>query len=289
MLLLACDGAVTVPALAWLARHGVPVLLLDRRGNLAAAVDAVGGAGLNFELSARLARLTQAQQVTIARGLIYRKLGEQIATLESFPSSVARYVAVSRIESNQKALDVTKSIDAIRVIEARAAAAYFRLWQRLPLKWKGLGSRPVPAEWLSIGLRSSALGHSNRNSAHPVMSMLNYAYAVLQSQVSIACASSGLDSTAGILHARRPPRPALVFDLMEPLRPVIDRELLRFIESHVFARSDFPIGDDGVVRLHPQLARAVASLKVAPQVVANVAKNFVADGGHCGQANHFGV
>jgi CRISP-associated protein Cas1 len=53
--------------------------------------------------------------------------------------------------------------------------------------------------------------------------MLNYAYAVLESQVRIATVSSeGLDATIGYLHACRPGRMALVYDLMEPLRPRVD-------------------------------------------------------------------
>jgi hypothetical protein len=46
----------------------------------------------------------------------------------------------------------------------------------------------------------------------------------------------------------------------EKARQSFDRWMSNYNKSiHVFARSDFMIGDDGVVRLHPQLARAVAS------------------------------
>ena len=58
--------------------------------------------------------------------------------------------------------------------------------------------------------------------------ILNYAYAVLESQVRIATVSQGLDPTIGYLHACRPGRTALVYDLMEPLRPLADRMLLNF-------------------------------------------------------------
>jgi CRISPR-associated protein Cas1 len=70
------------------------------------------------------------------------------------------------------------------------------------------------------------LGHGetlNGERPHPprhlVNEMLNYAYAVLESQVRIATVSQGLDSTIGYLHASRSGRVALVYDLMEPLRP----------------------------------------------------------------------
>jgi CRISPR-associated protein Cas1 len=49
---------------------------------------------------------------------------------------------------------------------------------------------------------------------HPVNAMLNYAYAVLESQVRIAAVSQGLDPTIAYLHTTRPGRVALVYDLM---------------------------------------------------------------------------
>jgi CRISPR-associated protein Cas1 len=102
----------------------------------------------------------------------------------------------------------------------------------------------------------------NRHATHPVNAMLNYAYAVLESQVRIATVSQGLDPTIGYLHTGRLGRVALVYDLMEPLRPQVDRELLSYVHSHTFSPSDFILRDDGVCRLHPQVARRVARLSL---------------------------
>jgi CRISPR-associated endonuclease Cas1 len=92
--------------------------------------------------------------------------------------------------------------------------------------------------------------------------MLNYAYAVLESQVRIATVAAGLDPTIGYLHACRPGRVALVYDLMEPLRPQVDRRVLDFVQERTFAPRDFVLTERGVCRLHPQLARTVAGLVV---------------------------
>lgn len=74
----------------------------------------------------------------------------------------------------------------------------------------------------------------------------------------------GVDPTAGFLHTynvERPAfnveRPALVFDLMEPRRPNIDRSVLQFLQSHTFHPADFTIRSDGVCRLNPEMARYV--------------------------------
>jgi CRISPR-associated endonuclease Cas1 len=100
--------------------------------------------------------------------------------------------------------------------------------------------------------------------------MLNYAYGVLESQVRIATITRGLDPTIGYLHACRPGRVALVYELMEPLRPQVDRLLLDLVRSHTFSPSDFILKTNGGCRLHPQLARQMSGLTVKDEAVQNV-------------------
>ncbi len=70
--------------------------------------------------------------------------------------------------------------------------------------------------------------------------------------------TDGYDPATGHLHSHNPGRPALVFDLMEPLRPVVDRTVLTFVQAHTFHPADFTIGSEGVFRLNPEMARQIA-------------------------------
>ena len=60
--------------------------------------------------------------------------------------------------------------------------------------------------------------------------------------------------------ACEPVRLALLYALMEPLRPRADRQALEFIRSGVFTPRDFVIDSKGVCRLHPQLAGRLVGL-----------------------------
>jgi CRISPR/Cas system-associated endonuclease Cas1 len=51
----------------------------------------------------------------------------------------------------------------------------------------------------------------------------------------------------------------LVYDLMEPLRPVVDQAVLDFSLSNTFTPGDFTINKWGGCRLNPQMAKVVAS------------------------------
>lgn len=74
----------------------------------------------------------------------------------------------------------------------------------------------------------------------------------------------------GYLHAVRQWRSALVYDLMEPLRPKVDRLVLSFVRSYTLSPSDFAMAPNGVCRLHPQLARQVAKEVLSETVVREV-------------------
>ena len=89
--------------------------------------------------------------------------------------------------------------------------------------------------------------------------MLNYAYAVLGSQVHISSVSQGLDPTIAYLHTSRRDRVALVYDLMELLRSQADRLVLDFVCSHTLSPSGFVLSGNGVLQTTPSTRSASSS------------------------------
>lgn len=122
----------------------------------------------------------------------------------------------------------------------------------------GIGKHPIPDAWKEIQQRTSIFHRAgNCNASHPVNAILNYAYAVLQSQIQINAVAEGYDPTIGIMHEKRDGSAAFVFDLMEPERPATDRKVLEFIKGPVFDPADFVVRSDGLCPLNPELARCV--------------------------------
>jgi CRISP-associated protein Cas1 len=193
--------------------------------------------------------------------LITKKIEPSILTLEKVVRrSDASEKAIKNAYSSLRRLDENLSINVIelRALEANAAAAYFRAWWGIPIKWRGASRRPIPESWKIIEHRTSQFQIAgNRNAAHPVNAILNYAYAVLQSRMQIDAVAEGYDPSIGIMHEKRDGSSAFVFDLVEPERPGVDRKVLEFFKGHVFDPADFVIRSDGVCRLNPELARCV--------------------------------
>lgn len=80
--------------------------------------------------------------------------------------------------------------------------------------------------------------------------------------VRIQIVAAGYDPTIGLLHSGRVGRGRhdFLLDLMEPLRPIVDRKVLVFVQAHTFHPADFTILSDGVCRLNPEMARYVVRM-----------------------------
>jgi CRISP-associated protein Cas1 len=255
------NGSITLDVLSWLTTHNIPLVRLDWRGNVTTVLS--NNYGPDHKLVHRQLQ-AQARALPISISLILQKLKNCIATLQTLPSNERVQAAITKIGADIKELirAPPKTLKALRGVEGRSALFYFSAWRQTPIKWKGLGRRPIPADWHQIGPRTSAnsVKGYNRDASHPVNAILNYAYGVLESHLRTDIISQGYDPTIGYLHAFEKYRAALVFDLMEPMRPLVDQTVLAFAQSNTFQRTDFTITADGVCRLNPELARHLVGL-----------------------------
>jgi CRISP-associated protein Cas1 len=254
------DGSVTFDVLAWLAVQGIPLVQANWRGEAVVVAGAGYAADRKLAAAQRIAQGSKRRTIAISRWLIGEKIGRSTETLTAMlEPTPAREQALAELAASADELRrrPPHTIDALRGIEGRAANAYVTAWRSIPLRWKGLGRKPVPEEWHRIGPRVAPNTKHNRNATHPINAILNYGYAVLETQVQMAVISAGLDPTIGFMHADGDRRSALVLDLMEPMRPAVDAVVLGFAASNAFHPVDFVLREDGVCRIAPQLARAI--------------------------------
>jgi CRISP-associated protein Cas1 len=259
------SGSITFDVLSWLAEQNIPLIRINSTGAVVTAISGYGYAANPHRLAWQVETVTDnRQRMEFCNQLIAQKIEGCILTLEksirrseAWEKAMERaYADLSRIE-----LHPPKTVNELRTLEANSAATYFRAWREIPLKWQNSARHPIPEDWKFIGSRTSRFNLAgNRNASHPVNAILNYAYAILQSQLQIQAVSEGYDPTLGIMHFQRPGSPAFIFDLMEPERPKIDRTIIEFLKAEKLHPIDFTTRRDGVVRLNPGLARRIAAL-----------------------------
>lgn len=267
ILLLDGSGTLSFDVLSWLAEQGVALARVKWTGEVATVASGTGFASDREKVRwQHETRADDTKRFAFAADLIRQKITASIATLENhIAASRSQSIAIdkARVGIDRLSRETFGDLNAIFAIEGECASAYFAAWHGMPIGWTGTQRRPVPTGWLSYTGRSSlatGVKPENRNASHPVNALLNYAYAVKLAQMQIQAIADGYDPTLGIMHNGKRGNPALILDLIEPQRPVVDAAILKLVRERKFSAADFPIRSDGVCRLSPQLARAVAGL-----------------------------
>lgn len=199
-------------------REGIPIYFLDGRGRPFAALYSAGLTGTVLTRREQLLAYTDQRGLTLAKAFAAGKIQNQAGFL--------RYVAKYRQETDPElyqrlrdgAEEVLGHLDELQGLaaacvddvrfqilaaEGRAAQRY---WERL--------KEIVPE-------RYGWPGRITRGAQDPINSALNYGYGILYGAVERALVLAGLDPYGGFIHADRPGKPSLVFDLIEEFRQVI--------------------------------------------------------------------
>jgi CRISPR-associated endonuclease Cas1 len=239
------DGLISLAALRWLSDQDAAFLMLERDGSVLATTGPVRSSDARLRRSQALANQSGAA-LRIARELISRKLAGQERVVRDIllDPATAQTIAQFRAE-----VDTAETMDAVRLLESQGAAEYWSLWRGLPICFPKNDLRRVPDHWRTFDTRKSPLSGSQRLAANPVNAILNYLYAVLESEARLAAAALGLDPGLGFIHLDTPTRDSLACDLMEPIRPEIDAWVLGWITREPLKREWFFEQRDGTCRL----------------------------------------
>jgi CRISPR associated protein Cas1 len=119
----------------------------------------------------------------------------------------------------------------------------------VPVLYPKSDQHRIPAHWKFFGTRTSPLTGSPRLAVNPPGAILNYCYALLESEARLAASALGLDPGIGVLHVDTPNRDSLACDIMEAARPAVDAWLLNWITREPLRRSDFVEERNGNCRL----------------------------------------
>jgi CRISPR-associated endonuclease Cas1 len=269
LIVIGSDGAVSFSALRWLADQDAAFAMLERNGKVLATTGPVRPSDSRLRRAQSLAHQSGAA-VQISRGLISQKLEgqERIVRVSLRDDALA-----DKIASFRSSLAKANTIEAIRQLESQAAQAYWSAWRGLPINFPKADYCRVPEHWRTFGTRKSVLTGSPRLAINPPNAMLNYMYALLESESRLAAASVGLDPGIGVLHVDTDARDSLACDLMEPARPHVDAYLLKWITDGPLRREWFFEQRDGTCRLMGSFAmRLSESLSTWSRVVAPISE-----------------
>lgn len=202
-------GAVALDAelLRRLGEAAIPTVLVPGRGQGRATWLAGGLQGpVAVRQAQHLCHLDPECRRQQAINIVRAKLDAQAHHLQTRGIPVPPAVQVA---------DLNRAADLSMLLghEGAAAAAYFdALASDLPPAWR-------------------FHGRNRRPPRDPVNALLSLGYTLLGAEMQVAVLGAGLDPALGMLHAVWPGRDALALDLIEALRPGIDRFVLGLLDT----------------------------------------------------------
>ncbi len=243
------DGCVTLSALRWLADQDAAFVLLNRNGKVLTVCGRASPSDSRLKRSQALAH-QNGKALEISRELIRAKLEGQERVVREQLKDCAASELIARFRERLADAD---SLDTIRHLEAQAAAKYWNAWSDVPVLFPRQDAKRVPDHWLRFGARHSPLTGQPRLAVNPPNAILNYAFALAESECRLALAACGLDPSMGFIHVDTPYRDSLALDVLETIRPSIEAWLLEWIMQEPFRRSDFFETGTGNCRLMSRL------------------------------------
>ena len=271
IVVLGHTGTITLDAVRWCTDVGIALLQIDTDGRVLMLANTPGRTDARL-LRAQAAAASSQVGLTITQHLLNSKLTGQADLTDQLLNNATTATAIRAVQQQLHAAD---SLPACRELEARAANLYFAGWAgQVQPRFARIDQPRVPAAWRSYRARSSALhtgGRSPRNAADPVNALLNYGYALAEAECRLALLTVGLDPSLGIVHTDQKARDSLALDLLEPLRPVVERHVLRLLAGRTLRARDFTETRDGRCRLLPPLTHSLAE-QLGPELTRTVAQ-----------------
>lgn len=254
------EGLLTTGALSWCRAQGTAVVV-QAAGDVLLAASAPGRNDARIRRAQALAAGSPAGLAAV-RHLLAAKLNGQAEVLREVLGATETAETLADLAEG---IGVADDVEEARQLEAVAAAAYFATWashQATAVCFVARDRSRVPPHWQVFDSRRSAItgsSNTNRMAERPINALLNYCYRLAEIEARFACVRLGLDPGLGVLHADAAGRDSLALDLIEPVRPAVDRFVLDLVAERGFHKRDFVERSDGHVRVAAPLTHELTT------------------------------
>jgi len=128
---------------------------------------------------------------------------------------------IKKLQDYRNPIQNTKEFRELLSIESRSGRAYFRSYTKL-----------IPSKYEFDSRRGGGLAMTKRNAGDIINALLNYGYTVLAGEVAKFVNGLGLDAYYGFYHKSHISYQALVYDLIEPFRWLVEYSVYKLAITH---------------------------------------------------------
>ncbi|MBM3422621.1 MAG: CRISPR-associated endonuclease Cas1 [Chlorobi bacterium] len=211
----------------------IPVILLSQHGEYFSRIESTDDVNIKLERLQFQRSTENAFPLECARCFVRAKLHNSGVMLKRHyekSRSPSLGKAIETLRQIEAHTDRAETIDAVRGYEGSGAAAYFGVFEEL-----------FEAEGFSFRQRIK------RPPTDPVNAMLSFGYSLLFNNIFSMARLHRLHPYVGFLHADKPAHPALISDMIEEFRTVVDGLVIGLINKHLISPREFTLArhDDG--------------------------------------------
>ena len=233
------SGNVSLEAIKWLMTHNIGIAIIKWDGKLITYIQPKNSVHVKTKFEQYKAYSNKKKRLTIAKKLLEGKFARSEEILiwlqERYPEIDANLsIELQRFKKAKTVLDLLN-------VEGRIAKIY----------WTGI-RKVIPDKY---EFESRQYVNRPMGSVDTINTLLNYGYALLESQCLKAIHSTGLDPYVGYLHEMASGKQPLVYDLQEPFRFLIDLAIIDCLENKTFTKKDFLRTENYNLRLRPKGAQ----------------------------------
>jgi len=215
-------GYVSTEAISLLSQKNINVLLTDTYGNPISYMNNVMSSNTSTKY-----RMGQYQTFSdlvkreyLQKWILSEKLQSQINFLKSTERNDV-LDGIERLQNYQNHIQNAKELRELLSIESRSGRAYFRSYTRL-----------IPSKYEFDSRRGGGLAMTKRNAGDIINALLNYGYTVLAGEIAKFVNGLGLDAYYGFYHKSHISYQALVYDLIEPFRWLVEYSVYKLAITH---------------------------------------------------------
>ena len=252
-------GNITFEAMRWLSKHNINLTLLNWNGQLLANVMSEQPKSGKLRIKQYQKYLDSEARFEIALKIVQAKVEHSLNLLEELSrfyesidfskirkSAEKEDLLLLDIMKNSEKQDISKSIKQLMTYEGRIAGIYHdnltAIFNQLYPEFNFTG-------------RKNKSNSRNYNASDEINTLLNYGYAILESEIRKGINAVGLDYSIGFLHEINQSRTPLVYDIQELFRWLIDISVIQLLEEKKIKKSDFIITENYHTRLGEDIAK----------------------------------
>ncbi|ACF44643.1 CRISPR-associated endonuclease Cas1 [Pelodictyon phaeoclathratiforme] len=225
---------LTTPAMQYCMKSNIPITFVSQHGSYFGRLEATTADNSALERFQYLRSLDEPFALGIASAIVEAKIRNSRTMIQKRKAMAwesngelkekfdASLLLMTSLAEHTKSCD---NMEALRGIEGKAAALYFELFGLLFKK--------------ELPFYTSAFRRVRRPPTDPVNSLLSFGYTLLHNNIFSLVRMKGMNPYLGFLHAEDKGNPALINDLVEEFRTIIDSMTLYTLNKGVLRNKDF--------------------------------------------------